>query len=135
MDKALRTAARPASREARIYMTGPALRAFFRIAREWQLTPTEQRQLLGGPSPSTVRRWRRSEVRMIGAESLERISHLMGIYEALNTLLPSPGRAARWLRAPNEAALFEGSSALQLLLDGRMADLQAVRRYLAAQLV
>jgi hypothetical protein len=130
-----RIAAGEDSRRTRLRLTGPALKAFFNLARLWELGPAEQRRLLGNLSPATLRRWRRGEVQRIPAETLERISYLLGIYQAINTLLPQPARAATWMRVPNQAPLFGGRSALDALMRGRLEDLQAVRRYLDAQLV
>ncbi|NNM78582.1 DUF2384 domain-containing protein [Sphingomonas sp. ID1715] len=123
------------SGRTRLRLTDPALKAFFNLARIWELSPAEQRRLLGGPSPATLRRWRRGEVQRISPETLERISFLLGIYRAITTLIPYPARAAAWMRAPNHAPLFGGRSALDVLMSGRLDDLQALRRYLDAQLV
>jgi len=63
-------------------------------------------------------------------DTLERISVLLGIYKAINILLPVRERAAAWIKKPNKA--FGGESALDVMLKGRVDNLYAVRRYLDA---
>ncbi len=63
-------------------------------------------------------------------DTLERISVLLGIYKALHILLPIPARADGWIRRPNTA--FDGNSALDVLLRGRVDNLYQVRRHLDA---
>lgn len=70
-------------------------------------------------------------------EQLARISYIMGIHKALR-MLPvgrSKQNLRRWLREPQNseyAPLFEGKSALQKILVGRVMDLAEMRRYLDA---
>jgi hypothetical protein len=64
---------------------------------------------------------------------LERISYVLGIYKALQILLPDPARADAWVRASNGAPLFAGRSALERMLAGNVSDLYAVRSYLDAE--
>lgn len=66
-------------------------------------------------------------------DTLERISLLLGIFKGINTLLSSPDRADDWMRRPNNAPIFAGRSALEVLLSGELSDLYSVRRYLDAQ--
>ena len=42
-----------------------------------------------------------------------RISYVLGIYRALQILLPEPERADAWVRRPNDAVPFGGRSALE----------------------
>ncbi len=107
-----------------------ALKAFFSLAREWQLERAEQITLLGGPSVRTYYRWRSGQAPVLPRDTLERISVLLGIYKALHVLFPVPERANAWLRRPNEA--FGGSTALDVMLKGRVDHLYRVRRYLDA---
>ena len=121
-------------RSSRRRLTRPALRSFFGIARAWGLTTDEQLSLLGLESRSTLNRWRRGEVHTLTRDALERISYVVGIYRAINILLPFPERAHRWVRSPNSVALFGGRSALERMLSGHVGDLYVVRRYLDSQI-
>lgn len=111
---------------------GPAaIRAFANIAQAWQLSIDEQLVLLGAPPRSTYFAWRKHPDKAhLSRDTLERISNILGIYKALQILLPDPSAADAWPRKPNQAPLFGGGSALQRMLAGNVSDLNAVRRYL-----
>lgn len=114
-------------------LAGPALRAFFRIAAAWNLNTAQQRVLLGSPPQSTYFKWKKTGDGALPRDALERISYLLGIYKALQILLPDPQRADRWVSEPNAAPLFGGRSALDRMLGGNVSDLYVVRQYLDAQ--
>jgi hypothetical protein len=113
-------------------LAGPALRAFFRIADAWGLSTAQQRTLLGAPPPSTYFKWKK-QGGALPRDVLERISYILGIYKALQILLPDPVRADSWVNQPNDAPLFAGRSALERMLGGNVGDLYVVRQYLDAQ--
>jgi hypothetical protein len=110
-----------------------ALRAFVRIAELWHLSVAEQLTLLGLSSRSTFFKWRKDANARIPRDTLERISYVLGIYKALQLLLPDTRAADEWIRKPNEAPLFGGRAALDRMLSGNVADLYIVRQYLDAQ--
>ena len=112
---------------------GPALATFFRIADLWGLTAEQQMRLLGSPARSTYFRWKKQGAEQLSRDTLERISYVLGIYKALQVLLPDPVAADSWVRRPNSAALFGGGTALDRMLTGNVADLYLVRQYLDAQ--
>ncbi len=114
-------------------LAAPALRAFFKLAECWDLRMAEQRRLLGDPPESTFYKWKRERDGAPGRDTLERISYLLGIWKSLQILFPDPAQADAWLRKPNTAPLFAGSSALARMLSGNVADLYVVRQYLDAQ--
>jgi hypothetical protein len=109
------------------------LRAFGRVADLWHLSIAEQLTLLGLSSRSTYFKWRKEPQVRLPRDTLERISYLLGIYKALQLLLPDTRAADEWIRRPNEAAVFGGRSALDRMLSGNVADLYIVRQYLDAQ--
>lgn len=109
------------------------LRTFFNIAAAWRLAPREAMALLGLASRSTFHVWKSGRAGALPRDTLERISYVLGIYKALQMLLPSGEAADAWIRKPNAAPLFGGRSALERLLSGNVADLYEVRRYLDAQ--
>lgn len=121
------------SRLDRKAMSGPALRTFFRIADLWALSVEEQMTLLGTPSRSTFFKWKRVKDVTLPKDTLERISYILGIYKALQILLPDEQAADAWIRKPNAAAPFGGQSALDRMLSGHVSDLYVVRQYLDAQ--
>lgn len=114
-------------------MSAAGLRAFFNIARDWQLGVEEQLVLLGAPGRSTFFKWKASPASArLGRDTLERLSYILGIYKALQILLPDTSAADGWVRRPNTAPAFGGRSALDRMLGGNVGDLLAVRRHLDA---
>lgn len=114
-------------------MSGAAIRAFGNIVQLWQIGVEEQLTLLGDPPRSTFYKWKKQpETAHLGRDTLERISYLLGIYKALQILLPEPKAADSWIKKPNAAPLFGGKSALDRMLSGNVSDLYVVRQYLDA---
>lgn len=112
-------------------MSAAGLRAFARIAGLWGLGLDEQLVLLGQPPRSTFYAWRKHpEAARLPRDTLERLSNLLGIYKSLQILLPDAAAADAWVRQPNQAPLFGGRSALQVMLGGNVSDIHLVRRYL-----
>jgi hypothetical protein len=118
--------------DVRARLSGPGVRTFFGIAREWGLTVDEQRTLLGGPSNSTYHNWKNGSVGTLSLDQLERISLVLGIYKALRLLFADDATGVRWLKATNQDLPFRGRSPLGRMLRGSIDDLYAVRRYLDA---
>jgi Protein of unknown function (DUF2384) len=118
---------------SRLAKSQAALRVFFRIAQAWGLTPAQE-QIVLGTSRTTLFNWKSGAVRA-GLEpvALERLSYVFRIYGALEILLPIPERANVWVKAPNNAPLFGGASALDRMLAGQVGDLKVVADYLDAQ--
>lgn len=114
-------------------LSGPALRTFFRIAELWRVSADQQMTLLGVTSRSTFFKWKKSTEAVLPKDTLERISYILGIYKALQILLPDERSADDWVKRPNLAAPFGGKSALDRMLSGQVADLFVVRQYLDAQ--
>ena len=112
-------------------MLNAGLRTFRNIARVWQLSDVEQSQVLGRTLIDAEFDARTASATILEQATL-RLSALLGIYLALESLLP--GRAAGWLRSPNSAPLFDGQPPLDLMRKGSTADVINVRRYLDWQL-
>jgi len=125
--------ARPATVIDRKGLSGPALRTFFRIAELWELSVDDQMTLLGVTARSTFFKWKKDPNTVLPRDTLERISYIVGVYKALQILLPDEQAADEWVKRPNEAPAFAGQSALDRMLSGQVADLFVVRQYLDAQ--
>jgi len=112
-------------------------RAVFRLfdgfVRTWSLTEKEQCGLLGLATSSELERLRELTDDELPIEIIERLSCLLDIYLAINTLLPEPSRAAAWMRAPNKAPLFAGSDAISVMREN-LTRLRAVNDYLRSQI-
>ncbi len=128
-----RPLARAAGEPSVTEMSAAGLRAFFNIARDWDLSADEQIVLLGSPGRSTFFKWKQApQTARLGRDTLERLSLLLGIYKGLQILLPQPAAADTWVRRPNSAPPFGGRRALDRMLAGNISDLVAVRQYLDA---
>ena len=114
-------------------MAAAGLRAFEKIAVQWGLSVEDQLRLLGDPPRSTYYAWKKNpEAANLSRDTLERLSYLLGIYKALQILLPDASAADAWVHKPNDAPGFGGRSALERMRAGSIADLHHVRRYLDA---
>jgi len=127
MPNATNTAPQPANAPT---PTPRSLDLFFGLADKWSLNIDQQMTLLGSPARSTFYKWKK-EGGLLSADTEERISHLICIYKALQILVPDTGAADEWIKKPNK--YFEGRSALDVMLDGKVADIFVVRSYLDAQ--
>ena len=107
-----------------------AMDAFSNLAEAWELSTEDQINLLGSPGRSTYFKWKKSGGNLPN-DTLERISHILGIYKALQILLPDETAADSWIKAGND--YFNGRSALDVMLDGKVVDIYKVRQYLDAQ--
>src|SRR5688500_990840 len=119
--------------EVRRKLSGPALRAFFNIARLWALTVAEQRALLGWPPSSTFHKYKSGDPGPLSFDTLTRISLVLGIYKALQILYPEPAFADRWISMPNANPLFGGRAPIALVGDNGLDGLFQVRRLLDAR--
>jgi hypothetical protein len=114
-------------------LSAAGLRAFMNIARDWSLSAEEQIVLLGSPGRSTFFKWKsQPQSARLARDTLERLSLILGIYKALQILLPEPHAADTWIKRPNAAPPFGGRTALDRMLAGNISDLLAVRQYLDA---
>lgn len=115
-------------------LSAAGLRAFFNIAQAWGLSAEEQMVLLGSPSRSTFFKWKSApQTADLRRDTLERLSYILGIYKALQILLPDSTASDAWVKKSNTAPLFGGKSALDRMLGGNIGDLLAVRQYLDAR--
>ena len=110
-----------------------ALRAFFKIAELWRLDQQEQLALLGQTDPLQLAHWAEGKETILRRDTLERISYVLGIFQAINVLLPVREHANAWVREPNKAPIFGGKSALDRMTAGNVSDLYVVRQYLDAE--
>jgi hypothetical protein len=107
-----------------------ALETFFAIADKWKLSTEEQLKLLGSPARSTFFKWKK-DGGTLPSDTMERISHILSIYKCLQILFTVPERADEWIRKRN--SYFDGCSALDIMLGGKVVDIYKVREYLDAQ--
>ena len=115
-------------------MSRAALQAFFGIAEDWKLSNEQQRILLGSPAESTFFKWKKNKEGRLSLDALDRVSYVMGIHKALRIFFGDIKAVQRWIHAPNDAPLFGGRSAIDVMAGaGHLEDLASVRRYLDAE--
>ena len=113
------------------------LKAFFSIAAQWGLTTSDEIKLLGDPPQADYLAWKRASQSVVLEQgTLERISYVLGIYKALQILLPDPRQADAWIQSQNTASWFGGKRPLGFMLGASPADskegLRVTRQYLEA---
>lgn len=110
--------------------TGGLARATVNLFQKWGLTDREACVLLGGISVDGWHRLKDGDFRHITQEQQSRMAILMSIHQGLRYLFRDPTRGYAWIRKPN--AIFEGISALDVMMRGSVGDLTDVRDYLDA---
>jgi hypothetical protein len=122
------------SKAERERLSAPALKAFFNIIEHWQIRDEDARELLGGVSNGPYYQMKKKqEGRILCADELFRISYLIGIFKALNTLHGQP-LADRWIRLPNSNRIFNGLAPLEYLKKGGQVAMGVVRELLEARI-
>jgi uncharacterized protein (DUF2384 family) len=104
-----------------------ALKAVERVTERWHLRRQDLPALLGS-KPRTVRSWYENTPSALDQDVLERIGHLVGIYDALHTIFGDSDYADRWIHEPNLA--FGEKKPADLMLSGSFTALVDVHRYL-----
>jgi len=107
-----------------------AMEAFQRLAELWRLSTDDQIQLLGSPGRSTFFKWKK-DGGTLPRDTIERISHLLAVFKALEIMLPETGAADGWVHRKNE--YFQNRTALEVMLGGDIADILQVRQFVDAQ--
>ena len=111
-----------------------ALGTVFNIMKAWDVSEDDEAAILGQPDREALRAWKDERGPPIGEETILRISYVLGIFKAINILLPDSRIADEWVERPNKARIFGGRSALDRMTDGDIEDLKIVRQYLDAEL-
>jgi Protein of unknown function (DUF2384) len=121
------------SRAERERLSPAALSAFFNIMRRWGLRDSDARQLLGGISNGPYYQLKKNPSdKVLEADVLVRISYLVGIFKALNSL-HGEKLADQWIQLPNSNRIFGGSTPLEYMIRGGVEGMQNVRRLLDAR--
>ncbi len=103
-----------------------ATNALLRLAERLKINRVQQAILLG-VKPRTLDRLRAGKA-SFGQNELERLSHMISIWEGAAAFFGSTDAGAEWLTNAN--ADFGNGRPLDVMLKGNVADLIAVRRYL-----
>jgi antitoxin Xre/MbcA/ParS-like protein len=118
---------------------GAGLRTFARIVEQWRLRSADAMALLGVDSRSTyyelLKRARASrEVKGLNRDQLDRLSYVLGIYEAIRVLFPhSEESRNEWVSRANTAPLFGGRSPVELMRSSMIGLYQTFAHLVAAR--
>lgn len=111
-------------------LAGPTIRTFERIADRWRLTGVERERVLGLTHSKYHRVKLNPDAAVLSSDTLERVSHVLGIFKALQSLFPDTPRADGWIDRPSQR--LGGEPARNRLTSGRFSDIVDLRRYLDA---
>ena len=112
-----------------------ARKAFFKIATTWKIRDEEAKQLLGGISNGAFYQLKGGELKApLDQDRLVRVSLLVGIFKALNTLY-SQKLADAWILLPNTNPIFAGDTPLAYMVKGGQPAMMRVRQMLDARQV
>lgn len=103
-------------------------RAILNLFERWGVSDAQAGVLLGGISAKTVQRWKKREYGSPTRDQADRLSLLLGIHKALRIIYSDAARGYRWIRTAND--LFDGQSALEIMLRGGIQDIRRIRTYL-----
>jgi hypothetical protein len=118
---------------------GAGLRTFARIAGRWKLPATDAMALLGVESRSTyyelLKRARGTrELKGLSKDQLDRLSYVLGIYEAIRVLFPhSEETRDGWVSRANSASMFGGRSPLETMRSSMIGLYQTLAHLAAAR--
>ncbi len=110
-----------------------ARKAFFKIANDWKIRDEEAKQLLGGISNGAFYQLKGGELKTpLDQDRLVRVSLMVGIFKALNTLY-SQKLADAWISLPNSNPMFAGDTPLAYMVKGGQPAMMRVRQLLDAR--
>ncbi len=128
-------AANLADKQVQKRLSPAARNAFFKIAGTWKIRDEEAKQLLGGISNGAFYQLKAGEAKTpLDQDRLMRVSLLLGIFKALNTLY-SRRLADAWISSPNTNPMFGGETPLAYMLKGGQPAMLRVRQLLDARRV
>jgi hypothetical protein len=110
-----------------------AIELFGKIAAIWQLSIAEQSAILGISETAYLELIDARHDTHVSAEVFRRLSYIVKVYKALNSLLSSQEAADTWIKRPNNTEPFCGASALAFVLDGPEDNLAFLHDYLQAR--
>lgn len=110
-----------------------AFKVVLNIFEKWNCTTDEALTLLGLKRSTWFKYKNAPEKATFSPDIAERISYLLNIHAALRILFTNPDSVYQWVRKPNKAAFYNGRSAMDIMLQGRVVDLWGVASRLNAE--
>ena len=132
MDRSVDTSTDFSDPTVRGRLSCAAVRAFLKIVQEWTLRDESARQLLDRVSSGVFYQLKRGQKQILDQDKLTRISLLLGIFKALNTLYDRK-LADSWVNLPNSNPMFSGGTPLGYMIKGGVPAMVRVRQFLVAR--
>tara|TARA_R110000868_G_C10964052_1_gene768847 strand:+ start:4296 stop:4823 length:528 start_codon:yes stop_codon:yes gene_type:complete len=125
------------ARDEQRKLSGPGMRTFLNIARQWGLSEQQKMAVLGSPARSTYHKWAKDAAEgnnlTLPFDTLVRISAVLGVHKALKIVFLTPEEGIDWLKQPNLAPVFAGHAPLDMITSGFQDRILTVRRHLDAR--
>jgi hypothetical protein len=100
------------------------------LFKRWDINDVEGCALLGKMAAEEYARFCSDGSVDLDDELMRRLTLLVLIAECLSRIFNEPQRRYRWMRAPND--IFDGKSAIDVMLSGQVADIERIHDYLKA---
>jgi uncharacterized protein (DUF2384 family) len=110
-----------------------AFKVVLNIFDKWHCTTEEALSLLGLKRSTWFKYKNSPEKASFSHDITERISYLLNIHAALRVLFTNQESVYKWVRKPNTAPFYNGRSAMDIMMQGRVVDLWAVASRLNAE--
>lgn len=110
-----------------------AFKVVLNIFDKWHCSTEEALTLLGLKRSTWFKYKSTPEKTTFNHDITERISYILNIHAALRILFSNPDSVYQWVRKPNKAPFYNGLSAMDVMLQGRVVDLWAVASRLNAE--
>ena len=110
-----------------------AFKVVLNIFDKWHCTTDESLTLLGLKRSTWFKYKSAPEKASFSHDLIERISYLLNIHAALRILFSNQESVYKWVRKPNKAPFYNGRSAMDIMMQGRVVDLWAVASRLNAE--
>lgn len=107
-------------------ISGP-IRSLISIFARWEISDQDAARLLGKETAQYLADLRAGTAGLTGRDTQDRARLLLGIYEAVHSLLREAAEEKSWLRAALPA--LRGRSLVEIMLNGSIADLLLVKSF------
>lgn len=113
-------------------LVAAGLKAFFRMAKVWNLTEDEQTKMLGDIGRSTLYNWRAAAPSKLPVETFRAVSLMLGIHALLNKLFPGAPKGAMAARVRRVGTLWFAptQTLVEFVSEGGPIAMDRVRRHL-----
>jgi Antitoxin Xre/MbcA/ParS C-terminal toxin-binding domain/Antitoxin Xre-like helix-turn-helix domain len=110
-----------------------AFNATVQILKKWRCSTEEQLRLLALKKSTFYKYQSQEQSSTFNPDLIERLSYILNIHASLRILFSHPDSVYGWVSKPNNAPFFDGRSALEIMLQGRVIDLWSVASRLNAE--